>query len=97
MQAVNSTDTEAISLAIRPPSLGKPPAARRHGAVVYARHAAFAAAGSEPPDLLLKNLAGRQHWWHGRRWKNEETNVPALALYEYRGAELCDHSAVKRK
>ncbi len=45
---------KVISLAIRPPSLGKPPAAR-HGAGMgrcrHARHAALAAAGSEP-DLL---------------------------------------------
>ncbi len=98
MQAVNSTDTEgAISLAIRPPSPGKTPAASPcswYGPMPPRPTRAASAAAPVPNRPFAPKTSLGDSWWPGRRWKMKQRSR-AVALYEYRGAELCDHSAVK--
>ncbi len=100
MQAVNSTDTEAISLT-DPPTIARenrqarPPAQGWYGADAAALRAALAAAGSRP-DLCAQNLAGRQ--LVARAQVEDETTFPRCGSLRIPGLpDYAGHSAIKAR
>lgn len=76
---------KAISLAIRPPSLGKPPAAR-HGLVWADAATPDTPLSPQPvPNLTFAPKTSPGDSWWPRAQVEDETNVPALWLFTNTG------------